>query len=119
MHGESYQSAVSAHNALYGKPGHLAGSGGPGVASPAAPSTLVAAIAMSSGLIERLIDLNRAVENLAIRIGGPWPADPSGVAPMPDNPPAMVHLCGNLDAAHKLVTQLEGSVKAIGRSLEG
>lgn len=87
--------------------------------APPAPSTLMAAISRSGELIDRLVNLSGAVEALAIKIGGPFPADPNGNAPRADNAPAMVHLCENIDTAHRLISQMEGAMKAISRTLEG
>jgi hypothetical protein len=88
--------------------------------APAQPATLIGAISTSATLIDRLVDVNRIVESLAIRIGGPFPTDPCvSQPPRPESPPAMVHLNDNLDAAHRLVSQIEASVKAMSRSLEG
>lgn len=87
--------------------------------APAAPATLVCAISRSGELIDRLVNLGSAVEALAIKIGGPFPADANGTAPRSDNAPAMVHLCENIDTAHRLISQMEGAMKAISRSLEG
>jgi hypothetical protein len=109
---------------MYGEAKQLSGSASYGMpasnpAPPPAQATLVGAISNSGVLIDRLVELNNMVESLAIKIGGPWPTDANGGKPRAENPPAMVHLCENIDVAHRLVSQLESSVRAISRSLEG
>ncbi len=88
-------------------------------AAAPAPDTLLRAMSSADALNQRLMDVVKQITEIAIAIGGPWPASAaaSSVAPTQGNPPAMAVLNERIDAAHARVGEIQDSIGAIQRAL--
>ncbi len=92
----------------------------PNAQQAAAPDTLLRALSQMEALNKRLGGLSDHIAQIAVSIGGPWPADKAGQtggAPAATSPPAMTLLNSHVDTAHLQVASIEEAVAAIRRSL--
>lgn len=87
--------------------------------APPTPPTLMRALSRSDELNSRLIDLSNAVHEIATAIGGPWPCDTAAQCGKlsPEKPPVMEVLNDRIDVAHGKVSDIEGAIQAIRRTL--